>query len=119
MSTTQPRPADAAAPPTSRIDVAIVGAGYVGVPLAQVFADAGRSVVLVDTDEERVAQLNRGESYIEDVPSATLGPLVENGLRATADYDELKNADAILIALPTPLSSAPRSIWIGRCTAST
>ena len=49
-------------------DVAIIGAGYVGVPLAQVFADAGRSVLLVDVSAERVAQLNRGESYIEDVP---------------------------------------------------
>ena len=86
-------------------DVAIVGAGYVGVPLAEVFADAGRSVLLVDRDAERVAMLNRGESYIEDVPSATLERLVrERGLRATTDYDELRDADAILIALPTPLS---------------
>src|SRR6186997_3102447 len=86
-------------------DVAIVGAGYVGVPLAQVFADAGRSVLLVDVSPERVAQLNRGESYIEDVPSEKLKQLVdERGLRATTDYDELRDADAILIALPTPLS---------------
>ncbi len=85
-------------------DVAIVGAGYVGVPLAQVFAEAGRSVLLVDRDEARVAQLNRGESYIEDVPSEALKRLVDNGLRATTDYDELAEADAILIALPTPLS---------------
>jgi UDP-N-acetyl-D-glucosamine dehydrogenase len=86
-------------------DVAIVGAGYVGVPLAQVFADAGRSVLLVDRDSERVASLNRGESYIDDVPSEVLKRLVEDGLvRATTDYDELRDADAILIALPTPLS---------------
>jgi len=86
-------------------DVAIVGAGYVGVPLAQVFAEAGRSVLLVDRDAVRVRQLNRGESYIEDVPSETLKRLVTNhGLRATTDYDELREADAILIALPTPLS---------------
>ena len=86
-------------------DVAIIGAGYVGIPLAQVFADAGRSVLLVDVSAERVAQLNRGESYIEDVPSAKLKELVEErGLRATTDYDELREADAIVIALPTPLS---------------
>jgi UDP-N-acetyl-D-glucosamine dehydrogenase len=86
-------------------DVAIVGAGYVGVPLAQVFADAGRSVLLVDRDAERVAQLNAGESYIDDVPSDVLKRLVEAGtIRATTDYDELREADAILIALPTPLS---------------
>ena len=54
---------------------------------------------------ERVAMLNRGESYIEDVPSDVLKRLVdENGLRATTDYDELRDADAIVIALPTPLS---------------
>jgi len=86
-------------------DVAIIGAGYVGVPLAQVFAEAGRSVLLVDRDAERVAMLNRGESYIEDVPSEALKRLVDDhGLRATTDYDELRDADAILIALPTPLS---------------
>ncbi|MHB1243714.1 MAG: nucleotide sugar dehydrogenase [Gaiellaceae bacterium] len=86
-------------------DVAIVGAGYVGVPLAQVFAEAGRSVLLVERDAERVARLNAGDSYIEDVPSEVLKRLVdEHGLRATTDYDELGDADAILIALPTPLS---------------
>lgn len=86
-------------------DVAIVGAGYVGVPLAQVFAEAGRSVLLVDVNTERVAMLNRGESYIEDVPTSVMTRLVEeHGLRATADFDELRDADAILIALPTPLS---------------
>ena len=91
-------------------DVAIIGAGYVGVPLAQVFADAGRSVLLVDISDERVAQLNRGESYIEDVPSPKLKKLVEQKLlRATTDYDELRDADAILIALPTPRCPARSS----------
>ena len=86
-------------------DVAIIGAGYVGVPLAQVFAEAGVSVLLVERDADRVAQLNRGESYIEDVPSEVLKRLVDgHGLRATTDYDELREANAILIALPTPLS---------------
>ncbi|MBA3329611.1 MAG: nucleotide sugar dehydrogenase [Actinobacteria bacterium] len=90
--------------PTLTAEVAIVGAGYVGVPLAQVFVQGGHSVLLVDVDEERVAQLNRGESYIEDVPSEVLARLVDDGLRATTDYDELRGAEAILIALPTPLS---------------
>src|SRR5947208_7676711 len=85
-------------------DVAIVGAGYVGVPLAQIFAEAGRSVVLLDVQPDLVAQLNRGESHIEDVPSEALAALVEQGLRATTDFDELRNADAILVAVPTPLS---------------
>ena len=60
--------AGSAATPMKR-DVAIVGAGYVGVPLAQVFAEAGRSVLLVDVSAGASTQLNRGESYIEDVPS--------------------------------------------------
>jgi UDP-N-acetyl-D-glucosamine dehydrogenase len=86
-------------------DVAIVGAGYVGLPLARTFADAGKRVLLVDVDAGRVAQLNAGESYIEDVPTEVLKPLVEAGLvAATTDYDELPECDAILVALPTPLS---------------
>jgi UDP-N-acetyl-D-glucosamine dehydrogenase len=85
-------------------DVAIVGAGYVGLPLAQVFAEAGRSVVLVDVSQARVDQILRGESYIEDVPSDKLEKLVADGLTASTDYDVLREADAILIALPTPLS---------------
>jgi UDP-N-acetyl-D-glucosamine dehydrogenase len=88
-----------------KADVGIVGAGYVGVPLAQVFSEAGKRVVLVDVNEERAAMLNRGESYIEDVPSEQLKQLVDGGgLAATTDYDVLREVDAILIALPTPLS---------------
>jgi UDP-N-acetyl-D-glucosamine dehydrogenase len=103
--TTPDTTAAAAERETTAYDVAIVGAGYVGVPLAQVFAQAGRSVVLVEVDAARVDQLNRGESYIEDVPSELLGSLVrDHGLAATTDYDVLRDTDAILIALPTPLS---------------
>jgi UDP-N-acetyl-D-glucosamine dehydrogenase len=87
-------------------DVAIVGAGYVGMPLARVFADAGKNVVLVDVDQEVVDGINRGESHIGDVPSDTLKTLVDAGrVTATADYDALTDVDAILIALPTPLST--------------
>jgi UDP-N-acetyl-D-glucosamine dehydrogenase len=86
--------------------IAIVGAGYVGVPLAHVFAGAGHNVLLVDVQPGRVEQLNRGESYIEDVSSEQLKQHVDAGLlTATTDYDELTGADAILVALPTPLSA--------------
>ncbi len=95
----------AATAPVSTWDVAIVGAGYVGVPLAHTFASAGRSVLLVDVVPEIVDALNRGESHIEDISSDALAPLVRDGkLAATTDYDALRDADAILIALPTPLS---------------
>jgi UDP-N-acetyl-D-glucosamine dehydrogenase len=87
-------------------DVAIIGAGYVGMPLARVFADAGKRVVLIDVDQRIVDGVNRGESHIDDVPSGELKKLVDaDRVTATADYDALKEADAILIALPTPLSS--------------
>jgi UDP-N-acetyl-D-glucosamine dehydrogenase len=87
-------------------EVAIVGAGYVGMPLARAFAQGGKAVVLLDIDEDVVAGINRGESHIGDVPSDQLKPLVDSGqVSATTDYDVLTDADAILIALPTPLSS--------------
>ena len=74
-------------------------------PLARVFADAGKTVVLVDVDQEVVDGINRGESHIGDVPSEILKALVDAGrVSATTDYDALKDVDAILIALPTPLS---------------
>jgi UDP-N-acetyl-D-glucosamine dehydrogenase len=87
-------------------ELAIVGAGYVGLPLARCFAEAGVPAVLVEIDEERVAAINRGKSYVEDVPAEALAPLVEaEMLSATADYDAVKEAEAIVIALPTPLSA--------------
>jgi UDP-N-acetyl-D-glucosamine dehydrogenase len=86
-------------------DVAVIGAGYVGIPHAATFAEAGCSVLVVDVVPELVEQLNRGESHIEDVASERLAPLVSSGkLRATTDYAEVADCDAIVIAVPTPLS---------------
>jgi UDP-N-acetyl-D-glucosamine dehydrogenase len=88
-----------------KYDVAVIGAGYVGVPLATTFAESGCKVLVVDVVERVVDGLNRGESHIEDVASDRWRPLVERDLvRATTDYEELRDAEAILIALPTPLS---------------
>jgi UDP-N-acetyl-D-glucosamine dehydrogenase len=90
---------------SSNPEIAIVGAGYVGLPLGRCFSEAGMSVVLVDVDAERVETINRGESHVEDVPSEVLAPLVEAGtLGATTDYDVLREADTVVVALPTPLS---------------
>jgi UDP-N-acetyl-D-glucosamine dehydrogenase len=92
-------------PGSSLYDVAVIGAGYVGVPLAATFAEAAQRVLLVDVQPAVVDALNRGESHIEDVSSDRLAPLVESGrIVATTDYELVKQAQAVLIALPTPLS---------------
>jgi len=86
-------------------DVAVIGAGYVGLPLAATFAESGQRVLLVDVTPSLVDALNRGESHIEDVSAERLGPLVESGaVVATTDYELVRQAHAVLIALPTPLS---------------
>ena len=86
-------------------DVAVVGAGYVGLPLSTTFAEAGCRVLVVDVVAPVVEALNRGESHIEDVAGDRWRALVDKGLvHATTDYAEMREAEAILIALPTPLS---------------
>ncbi len=88
--------------PTPRVGV--IGLGYVGLPLAVVFAEAGVPVLGLDVVDEKVAAINRGISHIEDVPSERLAPLVEAGtLRAGTDLDEITHLEAIIICLPTPL----------------
>ncbi|MGJ3239513.1 MAG: nucleotide sugar dehydrogenase [Anaerolineae bacterium] len=85
-------------------NLAVVGMGYVGLPLAVEFAEAGFTVTALDVNPDKVAQFNRGESYIEDIPSARLKPLVEAGkLHATTNYADLAQVDAISICVPTPL----------------
>ena len=87
------------------VTLGIVGMGYVGLPLATVFAAAGVRVVGFDVSAPRVAMLNRGESYIEDVPSEDVKRFVDAGLfRATTDFAELEAVHAISICVPTPLS---------------
>jgi UDP-N-acetyl-D-glucosamine dehydrogenase len=86
-------------------DIAVIGAGYVGMPHAQTFAEAGKRVVLVDLLPELVDAINRGESHIGDVPSEQLKPLVESGaITASTDFSVVRDADAIVIAVPTPLT---------------
>ena len=84
--------------------VGVVGIGYVGLPLAVVFAEAGFNVIGVDPSEEKVAAINRGESYILDVDTARVKTLVEAGkLSASTDYSVLADVDAVSICVPTPL----------------
>src|SRR5262249_62182625 len=89
-------------------EVAVIGAGYVGVPLGATFAEGGRRVLLVDVQPRLVEALNRGESHIEDVTSERLKALTDAGkIVATSDYEQVRHARAILIALPTPLPRHP------------
>src|SRR5262245_44187269 len=87
--------------------VAVMGQGYVGLPLAIAFAKGGSSVVGVDLDEEKVAALNGGESHIPDVSSALVRELVSYGrYRAVTQMDVLRECDAVIICVPTPLRKA-------------
>jgi UDP-N-acetyl-D-glucosamine dehydrogenase len=102
--------------------VAIIGLGYVGLPLALVFAEAGYQVIGVDVDGNKVDAINRGESYIEDIPSEKLALFTGhhagrgNGgqaetkrsarrgtFHATTDFSALNRCDAVCICVPTPL----------------
>ena len=82
----------------------IIGMGYVGLPLAVVFAEAGVQVVGIDVNDAVVDGLNQGESHIEDIPSSRLAPLVQAGmLTATTDVSVLGGCDGVSICVPTPL----------------
>jgi len=119
---------------TRQAVVAVIGLGYVGLPLAVAFAEAGFSVVGIDVDRRKVDSINAGQSYIADVPSERLAalvpafarngthaawneksnemthkdlsPLVTGSLRATHEYDVLCEVDAVIICVPTPLNDA-------------
>ncbi len=89
---------------TRRARVGIVGLGYVGLPLAVEFAKAGFTVTGIDISQDKARRVNAGDSYVGDIPSATLGPLVEAGkLRATSDFSAVLELDTINICVPTPL----------------
>jgi UDP-N-acetyl-D-glucosamine dehydrogenase len=84
--------------------VHVIGLGYVGLSLAVELARAGFTVRGIDVDLERVASLNHGHSYLVDVPTETLTPFVSSGrLTATTAFDEVGQADALIICVPTPL----------------
>ena len=84
--------------------IAILGLGYVGLPLAVVFGEAGFHVTGVDPDKRKIDALNKGVSYIPDVKTETIEKLVKSGLlTATTDFSILKEIDAVSICVPTPL----------------
>jgi len=83
--------------------VGIVGLGYVGLPLALSFSEAGYGVVGFDIDPEKVALLRKGVSYIESIPSERVASLVASGFDSTVEFSRINEVDAIIICVPTPL----------------
>src|SRR5690349_1790692 len=85
--------------------VAVIGIGYVGLPLAVEIAGAGFTVVGYDKSTYKVRRVTAGESYIKDVPTETVASLVKSGrLSASNDPDVLGKADVVVICVPTPLN---------------
>ena len=85
-------------------NIAILGLGYVGLPLATIFAEAGFQVTGVEPDQSKVDILTQGESYVQDVPSDKVARFMGTGnLTATTDFSVLADADAVSICVPTPL----------------
>jgi UDP-N-acetyl-D-glucosamine dehydrogenase len=88
----------------AQLKVAIIGCGYVGLPLALRFAEAGHKVTGFDTDPQKVSMLNAGRSYIEHIPQTKIQQFVNSKhFGASSDFARLKDADAIIICVPTPL----------------
>ncbi|MGK2956792.1 MAG: nucleotide sugar dehydrogenase [Solirubrobacterales bacterium] len=87
------------------MSVGIIGMGYVGLPLAVAFAEAGENVIGLDSDATKVARLNAADSYIEDVPSETLAAL-DGRITATASYADLADCEAVIVCVPTPLTGS-------------
>ena len=87
------------------VTVGIIGMGYVGLPLALTASDAGFAVVGFDLDETKVRALNRGQSYFAHIPPETVAGASASGrFRASADFEELRQANIVLICVPTPLT---------------
>lgn len=84
--------------------VAVIGLGYVGLPLALRFSEVGYKVIGIDIDHEKVNNLNNGKSYIEHISHSKIASARDAGLLATADFSTISNTDAVVLCLPTPLS---------------
>jgi UDP-N-acetyl-D-glucosamine dehydrogenase len=91
---------------SAAVRVGIIGLGYVGLPLARAFSDRGIAVLGFDVDPNKVAKLNRGESYIGHITDAVIRQMRENGFNATVDFQRLAEPDVIIICVPTPLTDS-------------
>ena len=85
--------------------VAVIGLGYVGLPLARALIDAGFRVIGLDIDKEKIKALRHGDTYISHLPATTFANAIEDGrFHATTNFRDLREADAILLSVPTPLT---------------
>lgn len=90
---------------SSIAELAVIGMGYVGLPLALQFAGSGVRVLGLDIDENKTTRLNKGKSYIKHIPSEKVNEMRKNGgFRATTDFSGVSGVDAVIICVPTPLS---------------
>ncbi|WP_237387771.1 nucleotide sugar dehydrogenase [Xenorhabdus sp. Sc-CR9] len=85
-------------------NIAIVGLGYVGLPLMLRYNDIGFKVIGFDIDESKTDKLNQGISYIEHIPSSKIKKAIETGFEATTDFSRISECDAIILCVPTPLN---------------
>jgi UDP-N-acetyl-D-glucosamine dehydrogenase len=86
------------------VDLAVIGLGYVGLPLASEASRAGMSVVGFDVDSDLVDALNTGRSHVDDLTDGDIAKMLGGGFRATTDESEIESADVAVICVPTPLS---------------
>src|SRR5262245_51495930 len=86
--------------------VGIIGLGYVGLPLARAFSQAGFRVLGFDIDPHKVAKLAAGQSFIKQIPDAAVARMRTAGFEPTDRFDRLGEPDAVLICVPTPLTDA-------------
>lgn len=86
--------------------VGILGLGYVGIPLAMRIAEIGLKVIGFDILEQRIEELNAGQSPIQNIPHSDIAGMVDNGFEATSDFARVSECDAIIICVPTPLSKS-------------
>jgi UDP-N-acetyl-D-glucosamine dehydrogenase len=85
--------------------IGVIGLGYVGLPVATSFAEAGYHVVGIDLRQEKVDLVEQGRSHLREVPDARIAPLRESGhLRASVSFEPIREADAVIIAVPTPIA---------------
>lgn len=86
--------------------VGVLGLGYVGLPLVREFVNAGMKVKGFDIDSQKIRVLNSGRSIIKHIPHSTVKKMVDSGLfKATDDMKQLRTVDAVLVCVPTPLTS--------------